>query len=310
MRILKFIACLLILFTFFSCEEILYEDDISDSRVVILAPIDDAQFYSTSVTFSWEPVENATKYQIQIASPDFDNALQIVVDTETESTSITQQLNIGNYEWRVRAMNSAYETLYTTRKFTVVSNENFENNIVVLNNPADNLKTNVLSQNLSWQSIIGATGYQLQIYDNSNVLLVNQVLSNTNFNYTFSEGNYTWKVRATNGSVSTLYSSRSILVDTTSPNTPNLTSPSNFSSVSSSSISFDWNRTAISGSVEFDSIYIYSNVGLTDLVIKDRASRPHTESITNNGSYFWFVKSFDEAGNESAVSSTFTFIKN
>jgi uncharacterized protein YegP (UPF0339 family) len=310
MKSIKYVFGFLLVITFLSCEEVLMEDNISDETIVLLAPVDNAQFFSTSVTLTWEPIQYATKYRLQIAKPNFAGATEIVLDTELTSTSFTQQLNIGEYEWRVKAINSAYETNYFARKLTVVSNDDFESNVVVLNNPANDLNSNSVNQTLSWNAVIGATSYQLQIFDNSSTLLVDQNLATTSYVNTFAEGSFTWKVRANNGTDTTLYTSRTILIDTTLPNVPTLTAPTNVSTTTSTNISFNWNRTPISGSQEFDSLYLYSNVALTNLVLKKRVTNPHSETILDNGTYYWRMKSFDEAGNQSAVSSTFSFTKN
>ena len=310
MKSIKYVFGFLILIAFIACEEVLMEDDISDETVVLLAPADNAQFFSTSVTLTWEPVQYATKYRLQIAKPNFATATEIVLDTELNTSSFTQQLNIGEYEWRVKAMNSAYETNYVARKLTVVSNDDFESNVVVLNNPINDLKSNSVNQTLSWNAVIGATSYQLQIFDNASTLLVDQTLATTSYLHTFAEGSFTWKVRASNETDTTLYTSRTILIDTTLPNVPTLTAPTNVSTTTSTNVSFNWNRTPISGSQEFDSLYVYSNVALTNLVLKKRVTNPHSETILDNGTYYWRMKSFDEAGNVSAVSSTFSFTKN
>jgi hypothetical protein len=55
---------------------------------------------------------------------------------------------------------------------------------------------------------------------------------------------------------------------------------------------------------------VYSNVGLTNLVLKKRVTNPHTETILDNGIFYWRMKSFDAAGNQSNVSTTFNFTKN
>lgn len=297
-------------FTLWSCEEILMEDDISANNVVLLAPMDNAQFFSTSVSLSWEPVEFATKYRLQIAKPNFASATEILLDTEITATNFTQQLNIGQYEWRVKAINSAYETNYVSRKISVISNEDFASNVVVLNSPSNNLNSNSLSQTLSWSSIIGASEYQLQIFDANNTLVLNQMIATTSHTYLFSEGIFTWKVRASNGTDSTQYTSRIILIDDTPPNVPALIAPTNLSTIDIDAISFTWNRVTILGSTEFDSLYLYTNIGMTDLVLKERVTSPHNVTLLNTGTYYWYLKSFDLAGNQSSFSSTFSFTKN
>ena len=304
----KFLTAILFM-GFVSCEEILLETDISDEEVQLVAPANNTIFSSTGVSFTWEALADATKYRLQIAKPNFESPTQIVLDTVVSKTSFNQQLSIGTYEWRVKALNSAYETKYSSRFFSIASNDDFQNNIVVLNTPNTNLVTKIALQKLSWQSIIGATQYQLQVYDNSNTIKLDETLTATTYDYTFPEGNYSWRVRATNGEKQTLYSSRNILVDKTAPNTAALVSPTNASSTSNTSINFQWSRTAIAGSTEKDSIYIYTNNTLTALKQKAEAVSPYSATLTA-GTYYWVVQAFDAAGNTSAKSSTFSFTIN
>lgn len=294
---------------FISCEDILFEKDISKNEITLVAPANNAPFFSTGVTFTWETAEGATKYQLQIAKPNFANPLQIVLDTIITTTTFTQQLAIGAYEWRVRALNESSETKYSSRSFAIISNADFQSNVVILSSPINNLVTNTPLQNLNWQSIIGATNYQVQIIDGNNTIIKDQTITATSLSYSFSEGNYDWKVRATNGTEQTLYSSRSILVDTTIPNTPILSAPSNLSTTTIKDIVFQWNRTPIVGSVEKDSIYIYKNNALTILSQKNEANSPFSVNL-DSGIYYWFVKSFDQAGNKSNSSSVFSFTIN
>jgi hypothetical protein len=304
----KSIAFFLLVFISVSCSEILLEEDISEETVVLVSPTDNAQFFSTGVTFTWEGVEDATKYTLQIAKPNFAAPLQIIVDTTITGTSFTQQLPIGNYEWRVRAANESYNTAFTGRFISIVSNSDFQSNTVSLTAPANNLISNDASQSLSWQSIIGATAYQVQVYDSNNTLVLDQTTSNTTYNYTFPEGTYQWRVRATNGTDYTLYSSRSALIDLTAPNTPVLTSPAN-AGTSATSVTFEWTRTAISGSTEKDTIYIYTNSTLTNLYSQTHTSSPYTVTLPA-GIYYWKVVGSDTAGNIGNVSSVYSVTVN
>ncbi|QSW87982.1 hypothetical protein J0383_17110 [Flavobacterium endoglycinae] len=298
-----------IIFSFVSCEEILLVDDIYKKEVTLIAPANNSLLSSSGVTFSWEAVESADKYQLQIAIPNFETPKQIVLDTTVTKNSYTQQLNIGKYEWRIKAINSAYETAYFKNSFEVLNNDDFQNNTVILLTPTNNLTTKTALQKLSWDAIIGATNYQLQILDENNTLVKEQSTEATLINFTFDEGKYTWKVRASNGTNQTLFTSRSILIDTKAPNTPTLTAPVNASTTTATNINFQWNRTPISGSAERDSIYVYTNNALTNLNFKDRGTSPYNKTLTT-GTYYWFVKSFDDAGNTSARSTVFNFTIN
>ncbi|OHT43468.1 hypothetical protein [Flavobacterium tructae] len=298
-----------VMLSFSSCEEILLVPDISKKDVVLVAPGNNVTLSSSGVSFSWENVQHADKYRLQIATPNFDNPQQLVRDTLVSKNSFSQQLNIGKYEWRVKAVNSGYETVYTKRSFEVLNNNDFQNNTIILLTPANNLTTKTALQKLSWETILGATSYQLQVLDENNTLVKDQTTATVLLNFTFDEGKYTWKVRASNGTSQTLYTSRSILVDTKVPNTPVLSSPANASSGTNTSVNFQWSRTPVAGSPEKDSIYVYTESTLTNLNFKDKAVTPYSKTLTK-GTYYWFIKSFDEAGNVSPRSTVFNFTIN
>ncbi len=307
----KIFYILSLLLACLSCEEIVLEDDISDEQIRLVAPVNNAQFFSTGITFTWERIKNGSEYHIQIAKPNFANPMQIIVDNVTEETSFTTQLNVGEYEWRVKGVNSGYSTAYSSRFVTVVSNEDFSSNNVTLSSPDNNIITNTATQNLAWQPVIGATGYKVQVVNSlNNTIVTDQDVTSTNMSYTFPQGIFIWKVRATNGTQNTLYTSRTITVDTTVPSTPVLVAPGNLSNSSDNTVVFQWTRTPVSGSPETDRIYIYNSSALTNLVYSNDETSPYTTSTLADGTYYWYVKAFDAAGNTSAQSAVYSFTLN
>lgn len=104
---------------FYCCSEIVRVEDISEDTVNILAPTNNAILNTTDVSFNWQDLEDAEEYNIQIANPNFSEALQIVVDTTVTTSSLSKTLYVGSFEWRVKALNSSYETDYTTQSFTI-----------------------------------------------------------------------------------------------------------------------------------------------------------------------------------------------
>lgn len=102
-----------------ACEETIFEPDISEESVQLLAPANGSVVNTESVQFNWEGVEGATSYRIQIANPDFENASQILVDSTTDVLSFSERITPGSYQWRVRAQNDGHQTLYTTASFSV-----------------------------------------------------------------------------------------------------------------------------------------------------------------------------------------------
>lgn len=212
------------------CEDILEVPDISERSVNLLAPSDGSVLDDNAVNLNWEDMEEATGYSIQVASPSFENAAQILLDSVVEidtlgylPTQLRQNLLNGSYEWRVKAFNSGFETLYTSNGFQVNGDED---------------------------------------------------------------------------------------LDLTPPNTPQLISPGNGNDTSNTEIDFTWNREDVPGTAERDSIFIYSDESLQELTTKALgANKSYTATLTA-GTYYWFVKAFDAAGNESGASNTFNFTIN
>jgi len=223
-------VAVLLLLGIVACEDILEVPDISNDEVTVLAPIEGANVLTNTVRFNWNPLQEATAYRVQIAEPDFENTVQILLDSTVVEDSlglVVTQLELdmfnGSYSWRVRGENSGYETPYTTNSFTVSGEED---------------------------------------------------------------------------------------LDLTPPNTPQLVAPANGSAQDETEVNFSWTREDISGTAERDSIYIYSDENLQNLTTKALgANKGYTVNLTSD-TYYWLVRAFDAAGNESDASSTFNFTIN
>lgn len=114
---------LLVIWVFVACDDIIEVVDISDKTVAILAPTNGSVVDTTFVNFSWQALEDAETYRVQVATPSFNEAAQILLDTVVTKTDVSGQLNVNNFEWRVKAINSGYETSYATQHFSVIGNE-------------------------------------------------------------------------------------------------------------------------------------------------------------------------------------------
>ncbi len=298
---------ILILVLIISCDDIIEVEDISGRTVLLIAPSEGAVIQSNTATFTWQSVEDAEEYLLQVVMPNFANAAQIVIDTAVVQTSFTKELLPNNYEWRVKALNSGFETGFSSHNFAVQENEGFANNTVVLLSPSNNFAINETSISLSWDAIEEATEYRLQILDATEEIVVDQTTIETVINSTFSEGSFTWQVRAQNATQNTLFSSRNIVIDLTNPNTPVLTTPANNSNQNNSEITFSWTREDVSGSQELDSIYVYGDNNLQNLVIKGQGTDKTFTATLQPNTYYWVVKAFDNARNESPESAPFNF---
>lgn len=107
------------------CEDLLEVEDISGQTVTLLAPSDSVTVAQSNVRFTWEEVWAADSYHVQVATPNFANAAQVPVDTLIVLDSLYQgpqfEKKLGNstYQWRVKALNSGYETTFSTNFFVV-----------------------------------------------------------------------------------------------------------------------------------------------------------------------------------------------
>jgi len=305
--ILKKIIFVVVFMLFYGCSEIIFETDISQSYVNILAPTDDSNVPSGTVSFNWEAVEYADNYNIQIATPDFASANQIVADSNVVGTNFQWQLLPEKYEWRIRAQNSAFETVYFSKLLTVSESDDFSGTEVALTTPPVNHNSNESIQTLSWESVEEATEYRVRIFqpDENGSLIHEETINSTSLNYEFLDGNFTWQVRAQNTTQNTLYFSRKLLIDTVNPGIISLQSPENGNIEDAGEIKFIWQRNDIAGSVEFDSIYIYNNKNLTNLIWKERSDEKQIVKDLTEDNYYWLVKPFDKAGNKGTDSAVF-----
>ena len=113
------IALLFVLFISAGCSEILFEDEISNLSIELKAPSEDIKLDFNLVNFHWESLDGVDQYNLQIARPNFEAAEIIILDTIILGNSHKKLLNDGNYEWRVRGLNSAYSTSYSNGNFII-----------------------------------------------------------------------------------------------------------------------------------------------------------------------------------------------
>ncbi len=131
-----------------------------------------------------------------------------------------------------------------TKDFVV---KNIKNSTVNIISPADNLSTPNNSIIFWWDVVEGAEKYNLQIVK-PNFTSVAQLLVDTNitglkFNYSFTPGTYQWRIKGVNAGGSTIYTTRTLTIDTTSNLTYGTVNPinpvSNFKTANKT-ITFSW----------------------------------------------------------------------
>lgn len=207
-----------------SCEEIISVPDISEENIEVLAPLDGATLESEEVTFSWNEIDFVDQYQIQVVTPSFINANQIVLDTILRDSlnsfrNFTTTLNPNFYEWRIRGANDNFTTPYTLQSLTLITGEEeieaeelSEQSLVIIS-PVDGLETLETVINLSWEDIEEATVYRILITDLSdNSIFLEQAIEENDLTVNFPVGAYAWAVRGENDSENTPYTEQTITI--------------------------------------------------------------------------------------------------
>ncbi|MFI5203876.1 MAG: hypothetical protein ACHQF2_05215 [Flavobacteriales bacterium] len=298
-----------------SCKDFI-EEDLTDDYVTILTPQDNFTTTSATLFFYWEKIEGALKYHIQIVKPSFASMTSLLVDTLVSGTSFSYVFTPGSYQWRIRAENGASETPYTTRSFQIDSTLDLTGQQIILLGPANDYADSNSTTTFNWYGLYNATQYTwtLKNYTGTftgSVAMPDQTVTDTFVTVSsITEGRYDWGIRAENGFSNSNYTYRSIWIDLTNPGTPSLTSPVTSYSYPSNQFSLAWARVADSGSPLYDSVLIYSDSGLSNLVKSLYSASQTWIDTLSAGTYYWRVRTIDKAGNKSGYSSSRSFILN
>lgn len=309
MRTLFILTLLLPVFLLqISCEDILI-DDLREQEVILLSPPDNHISLQETQEFWWEFMEDATDYHIRIVSPSFDNITTIAVDDYTTDNNFTATLAPGVYQWTVYAANNVGESESgEIRTLTISADSTLTNQVVNLITPNDGIKINETTITFLWESLSLAAYYRIQVSDegfnNSTLIDLNDTTSNDFYTTTLPEGTHYWRIRAENSSNETDYTTYSIEIDLTPPNTPILTNYFNSDTVSVGNlpITLSWSADLIDAIQ--DSVYIYDDVNLSNLVLKTATLDNYDFSETTLGDYYWRIRSIDDIGNISNYSNT------
>lgn len=285
---------------FFSCKDFI-EPSLTDKNVTLIYPANNSHTSANVIAFNWKELEGALSYNLQIASPSFSNMQLFLLDTTVSATQFNYTLLPGTYQWKVRALNGSSASTYSTNTLIVDSTGTLSNQTLVLKSPNNALKTNSPSIVFKWHTISTAEEYRLQIIDQqTNLTLTDINLLVDSFSYSLNEGTYTWKVRAQNSFSNTLYTSRTITIDTTAPLVSQQLTPVNSATVTLVD-TLNWSRNT---SAMGDSVFIYSDsLVSTPIVALYTTNTQYIFSGILGQTYFWRLKTNDEAGNWSNYSS-------
>ncbi|HKC66696.1 MAG TPA: hypothetical protein VKG26_00560 [Bacteroidia bacterium] len=318
-KLLVSVLALVCFFTIYSCKEVL-ETNISKSTVTILAPADTASLTSSNVTFWWNTVDGALKYNIQIVKPSFSNIQSLLIDSNVTTNKFTYTFNPGSYQWRIRAFNGSSTTAFFTRSFVIDSSLNLTTSTVQLISPANGFTTANFTVSLQWLALPAATSYNLEVQKTGANIVTTNGITTPSYSYVFpAYGTYQWRVSGENSNSNSQYSTWNTL--NVSMPAPTSQAPQDRDTTQAGpSYVLTWSRGSIALNGEVapagDSIFVYADSTETTLA-QITGSLPNPAFVTGKSYtftpanptskqwYSWKVKTIDSLSNQ----SSFTLIR-
>ena len=297
-NIYKSILLLLILSAILSsCTDIM-DPDISAKKLILLSPSDSLETTLSTHIFWWEDMEYAEEYVLQIARPDFYTIEQIVLDTIVTDNAFTIGLNPSAYEWRVQGVNTRSETDFETRSLFIFHTDNISNEILQLKNPSEYDTTNLTQIIFKWVNLYNADSTLLKLeYDDSSVYSRTTEKDTMIINIDEGDGAYIWKIKAKNTNTETDWFQRSFFLDTDAPEVPALNEPADNATMNDEQIEFSWTRDQTDDSSIKDSLVIIKNTTPVEIKVAALLSETMYADSLGPGTYTWYVRSVDKAGN-------------
>ncbi len=318
----NFITLFLWLVGLFSgCSDII-APDISSETVIAYTPANGIAVPVSTITFWWEPLSNNTSYQLQVVSPSFQAPAYLVLDTIITGNKLSIRLDSGNYAWRIRADNGAYQTAFSVANQFSVGQEiaGGENQAAIqLLAPAQDFATRDSLVRFSWKARDADARYRLNIHSASYRL--DTIVTSQQLDVLFPRADNTlsWQVALVCDTCQATVASqkRMLILDFTPPQAPVLKEPIKNAIVAKENILFSWNKTE--DAITTNILYLYTNdstllarIPVTGIPVAGTpaAGVPvvgseygYTGSLTSRGFYLWQLSSVDRAGNVSTASA-------
>lgn len=293
------------------CTDI-FEPSLDDAAVELITPISGVPYDQYAITFWWEEVDGASRYNVQIVRPSFDSLVVLVADTNVTGTKFIYTLAPGNYQWRVRAENAGSVGPYSVRDLEITEAD-FNLQQAQLIEPTS---TNLFGSHVrfSWQALPTATKYIIQVDPyNGNFTSGSLIIDDTvfffgtgtvEFNSTINtDQKYRWRVRGIDSAgVESQFSNTGEFVITPTP--PVVADPP-LNAVVPNPVNLTWNPLAGAQSYRLI-LQDRAGTSLTTLPLITGTSRQINVGASGD-TIFWRVSALDIMDNESDTSVVRTY---
>lgn len=140
------------------------QDPFSGEALELLSPENNSRLNDTVVTLNWAPLENSQYYTVQLASPNFDQSRNYVLDSTITERQVRLLVDDNTaFSWRVKGVGDFSETPFVTRRFRTATQDSITQENVRLLAPANNSILTSTAVNLTWYPVEEADGYHVQI---------------------------------------------------------------------------------------------------------------------------------------------------
>ncbi|MFC5270244.1 LamG-like jellyroll fold domain-containing protein [Adhaeribacter terreus] len=267
------------------------------------SPSNGATSIAIDRTLTWNTSSNAYYYQIQLATTsDFQAIFKDSTNISTTSVLISGMAYSTKYYWRVRAINTTGASNWSSvRSFTTVAVP--VPDVPVLDLPANATAGVALPAVLSWNAVLNAATYRVQVATSSGFgTIISDVSNITTLNSSPSGLNYStqyyWRVRAVNSSGTSSWSaSRSFTtMSIPMPVAPVLVAPVNLATGVSNPPALSWNAGDYAESYQFQvattADFIATVADINNITTLSRS----VSGLNWSTQYFWRVRTVNSSG--------------
>ncbi len=266
-----------------------------------LSPTNDSAIMDTTPTFSWNSVEGAAGYEVQIAESRAGVENAVPVEASAASyTPTTALTNLQTHYWRVRAKDGDGQS----GAWSAINSLSVNWGTVSGLSPSDGSTTTDTTPTFSWNAVPGAAGYEVQIADSEAGLASAQSVEAGGTSYTpttalTNNTTHHWRVRAKDGDGQhgawSAINSLSVNWGTVSGLSP--------SSTTDTTPALSWN--AVPGAAGYELQIAGSRAGVETAPATSVTGTSYTptSALTNLQTHYWRVRAKDGDGQSGAWSA-------
>src|SRR5690606_21593012 len=183
----------------YSIHRSFYTLPLLDAVPILVSPDDEATLVELDENLTWNAVEGALSYDVQVSTDNTFGNVEPINVTEGTSHQLTNLENETVYFWRVRSVNDGGVSEYSAhRSFTTIP---AIAGVPTLLSPDDGAIV-ALDENLTWNAVDGALSYDVQVATDNTFTNVEEInaTEGTSYQLTGLENGttYYWKVRSVN----------------------------------------------------------------------------------------------------------------